>query len=128
MSGAVSEGTFCCMPLVASTHQACGLCCRVTFALGGLAGARADEGHPERGSKYVPPAKLPGAMGAGDGQGLASPPKFKFTKQDARELEELLYDADQIYAPSVSRLKRRHVFFLVRDTQARVDVVELLVA
>lgn len=89
------------MPLDVLTQGPCMPCCRVTFAPGGLDGARADEGHPVRGPKYVPPAKL---------QGLTTPPKTRFTKQDARELEELLSDADQIYAPSVSRLKRRHVF------------------
>lgn len=68
------------------------------------------DGHPERNHKYKPPAKLQcNNPYENFSMRSAAPSRQKFSKQDAREMEELLGDSDQTYAPSVARMKRRCV-------------------
>eukprot|EP00884_Botryococcus_braunii_P017681 jgi/Botrbrau1/4597/Bobra.60_2s0082.2 len=81
---------------------------RVTFAPGQVDGICGHDGHPVRKYKYKPPAKLNvGNPYDNFGWKTVAPSRLKFTKQDAREMEELLGGPNDTYAPSVARMKRR---------------------
>jgi hypothetical protein len=83
-------------------------CCRVTFAPGQVDGICVHDGHPVRKFKYKTPAKLNvGNPYENFGWKTVAPSRLKFTKQDAREMEQLLGGPNDTYAPSVARMKRR---------------------